>query len=395
LKKFLIVLLVLLVGLIGGAIYVVNPRLPPPDGAQSAELNQPGKFGIATEAIRLVDASRPTPPNGEFEGTPNRMLDGRIWYPRESSEGPFPLIVYSHGFMSSVAEATYLVNFLVPKGYVVAAVNYPLSNGSAPGGPTVLDVINQPGDLSYLIDDMLARNLDQSDSLYGLIDPSQVAAVGLSLGGLTTKLAAYHRDMRDPRLQAAVSIAGPSSFLLREFFQTTGLPFMMVAGSDDAVVPYAANALPILDKIDNALLVTLEAASHTGFAAEAARYFRWARHPDRLVCRLLRDSVSEEELDQPRVMVAPDPAVGISDTGVPGCTRQEYERAMRPAKQQVLTRLAIYAFLESQFASDLNRRHRMSRYLEVVMAEENPEIRIQAGALGFGAGFGAGAGANH
>ena len=43
------------------------------------------------------------------------------------------------------------------------------------------------------------------------IDHDCVAAVGLSLGGLTSTLIAFHPTLRDPRVGVAVSIAGRGS----------------------------------------------------------------------------------------------------------------------------------------------------------------------------------------
>lgn len=359
------------------ALYVFNPRLPTPPGEQSAALYRAGSLEVLSQAIALTDTSRPTQRNGGFAGRSSRELHGYIWYPATTDQQPFPLIVYSHGFMSSVAEPKYLVDFLVPKGYVVVAVNYPLSHGGAPGGPTVNDVINQPGDVSFVIDALLARNADADDSLYGLLDASRIAAVGLSLGGLTTQLAAYHRDVRDPRLAAAVSIAGPSAFLERQFFQTTALPFMMIAGSTDAIIPFEDNAAPIPTKVGNSLLVTLDKGSHVGFAGVARLFFRWARHPDRLVCPLLlRGLAREGGAGEP--MLAADPDIGISTAGVRPCTMATFDRAMRPADQQMLTRLALYAFLEKQFSHDADRSRQMDRYLATEFAAENPAAAVVA-----------------
>jgi dienelactone hydrolase len=374
-KPFVKILLGLIAVSALAALYVLNPRLPTPQGEQSAALYRAGMLGIASEPIALIDASRPTQPNGTFEGSPTRELNGFIWYPATQGQKPFPLIVYSHGFMSSVAEPAYLVDFLVPKGYVVAAVDYPLSHGGAPGGPTVSDVINQPGDLSFVIDALLARHADENDSLFGLLDPSRIAAVGLSLGGLTTQLAAYHRDVRDPRLAAAVSIAGPSAFLERAFFQTTALPFMMIAGSTDAIVPYEVNAAPVPRKAGNSLLVTLDRGSHVGFAGVSSVFFRWARHPDRLVCPLLLRGLDREDRDAAPMLV-PDPEIGISTAGAPPCTMATFDRAMRPADQQMLTRLALYAFLEHVFSHDADRREQMGRYLVNALGAENPAAAV-------------------
>lgn len=358
------------------AVYVLNPRLPSPEGEQSASLYQSDTLGVSRERIEWVDTARSTQANGDFEGSSTRELNGYIWYPETQDEKPFPLIVYSHGFMSSVAEPEYLVDFLVPKGYAVVAVDYPLSHGGAPGGPNANDVINQAGDVSFVINAMLARNADEADSLHGLLDPSRIAAVGLSLGGLTTQIAAYHRDARDPRIAAAVSIAGPSVSLERRFFQTADIPFMMIAGSADAIVPYEANAVPMLSKVDNSVLVTLNKASHTGFANTSTVLFRWFRHPDEIVCPMVLDGLEREGSGSERIPADTD--VGISNAEVSPCTMENFERAMRPADQHMLTRLALYAFLEKVFARDADRRQQMDRYLAAGFAEENPTAAVKS-----------------
>lgn len=376
-NTFVKILLGLVAVLVIAAVYIFNPVLPTPEGQQSAALYQPGTLGVARESLDLTDTSRPTQPNGDFDGSPERRLEGYLWYPEARDEAPYPLVVYSHGFMSSVAEAEYVVDFLVPKGYVVAAVDYPLSHGGAPGGPTVTDVINQAGDVSFVIDAMLARNGDAEDSLQGLIDPSRIAAVGLSLGGMTTQLAAYHREERDPRISAAVSIAGPSAMLESAFFRTTDIPFMMIAGSGDAIVPYEANAAPIPRKVDNSLLMTLDRGSHTGFTSVASTFMRWFDHPDELVCPMLVDDL-EGEGGRSEPMLEPDPAAGVSASGSESCAMESFGRAMRPGEQQMLTRLALYAFLEKAFAGDPERRRQMENYLSRGFAEENASADVQA-----------------
>jgi predicted dienelactone hydrolase len=357
------------------ALYVLNPSLPVPESGQSALLYQPGPFQIARESLELTDNTRPTNPNGNYAGSPVRELNGFVWYPKTSQPQSFPLIIYSHGFMSSVSEPEYLVDFLVPRGYILVAVNYPLSHGGAPGGPNVNDVVNQPADVSFVIDSLLARNADSSDSLYGLLDPERIAAVGLSLGGLTTQLVAYHRDLRDPRLRAAVSIAGPSNFLEARFFETSDIPFMMIAGSADAAIPYESNAAPIPSKAVNSVLVTLDKGSHVGFAGMSATFSRWFRHPDQLICPLLLSNLDLEN-SQPRPILAVDPELGISNPEEVPCMMSTFERAMRPADQQMLTRLALLAFLEKEFSFDAGTREQMEQYIARGFAAENPAALV-------------------
>ena len=47
------------------------------------------------------------------------------------------------------------------------------------------------------------KNADAEDEFYNQIDFKQIAAVGVSLGGMTSTLVAFHKDIRDPRISAA------------------------------------------------------------------------------------------------------------------------------------------------------------------------------------------------
>lgn len=106
-RLFIKILLGLIAALALAAVYVLNPRLPAPEGEQSAAPYRPGPLGVASQPVELIDTSRPTKPNGDFEGSSARALNGFVWYPATQDQKPFPLVVYSHGFMSSVAEPEY------------------------------------------------------------------------------------------------------------------------------------------------------------------------------------------------------------------------------------------------------------------------------------------------
>ena len=88
----------------------------------SADVLQPGPSGVGTRTLTLVDTSRSTPANGSIPEPPSRTLVTQIWYPTTPNaagtedeqlnaplvwDGPrVPLIMYSHGFMSSHTEGT-------------------------------------------------------------------------------------------------------------------------------------------------------------------------------------------------------------------------------------------------------------------------------------------------
>jgi hypothetical protein len=127
-----------------------------------ATLSAPGPYLVGSRTLDLVETSRPTPPNGSYPGSPERLLPAIVWYPlgattaeaaaaddRPSTDGPFPLIGYAHGFSSSRDEGRVVGGHLASHGYVVVAVTFPLSNGAAPGGRTVVDMASQPADLAF------------------------------------------------------------------------------------------------------------------------------------------------------------------------------------------------------------------------------------------------------
>ena len=138
-----VALIVLLVLVVLFALLVSRPETPP-EGSNSFPWLQAGPCSIGQSERVWVDDSRPTNANRDFPGAAERTLATTIWYP-EDFEGPYPLIIHSHGFLSSRSEVRYLLEHLVSYGYVVVAADFPLTSGSAPGGPNINDVSNQPG----------------------------------------------------------------------------------------------------------------------------------------------------------------------------------------------------------------------------------------------------------
>ena len=366
------------------ALIVLNPSPYEPEGELSRQILQPGPFMVVQEAVEWTDTSRPTAANRDYEGDDARTLSGRLWYPSSSEGAPYPLVVYSHGYMSSHSEGRYLVEFLVSRGYLMVSVDFPLSNGSAPGGPALADVVHQPGDLSFVIDRLLARNADSNDPLFRMIDPGRIGAVGLSLGGLTTQLLAYHPDMADSRIKAAVSMAGPSEFLTPQFFSNNSLPFMYIGGTADALVPFVPNAAPITGKARNSTLVSLQDGTHLGFVNGVEVFLRWFHNPDSLGCMGLMSALRAEQEGAGNGGVMPGfsellgAANGVSEAVTEPCTGQDMVRAMRPAQQQALVKLAVFSFLESILARDRNQRNNAGEFLLRGLPAENPQISVTA-----------------
>lgn len=355
---------------------------PLPDGSTGAALLAPGPWTVGREQLELIDGSRRTDANGDFAGAPTRTLRTRLWFPLatgsgEPAPGPFPLIAYSHGFFANNTEPAYLAEYLASQGYIVVAADFPLTNMRAPGGANVFDVMNQPGDVSFLIDTLLAWNADPASRFHGRVDPARIGAAGLSLGGMTTELVAYHPRVRDPRIKAAVSIAGPLELFGRAFFAGSTLPFMMVAGDIDAMVPYADNALPVLERIDNAWLVSLAGASHAGFADQAS-LMRWFDNPDTVGCYFVRDRTPQASGDTSYY-----DRIGTVEEGVLRgmqnrlCLTDPLPAAMSPLLQHRITQLAVRSFFETVFNPDVTEQVRYRDYLQTGLARDFPAVTVQ------------------
>jgi len=364
-------------------IFLLNPGKTLPDGAVSQKLFQPGPYGVQLEIFNVEDKQRKTPANGKYPGSPSRELSGKLWRPYAKSgqglqEGAYPLVVYSHGFMSFHQEGAYLAEFLASHGYVVVAADFPLTNYFAPGDPNLADVVNQPGDVSFIIDRVLERNKKSGDSLYQQVDESRIGVMGLSLGGMTTELVTFDPRMKDVRIRAAVSIAGPARMFTEKFFSFVKVPFMMIAGDTDAIVPYIHNAKSIREKDPDSVLVTISGASHAGFAGISAILFRWANNPDSFGCASMKGKV--ERNDSPFAALI-DEKIGVVKSERTGyCENYNHlPRAMRPAQQQMLATLAVYSFFESLFDADATQRLMFATYLQQTYANENKVVNVEAG----------------
>jgi dienelactone hydrolase len=227
--------------------------LPTPTTEATVRSGPDGPFAVGERTEVFVDDSRPTAPNRGAPGKPDRTLDTIIFYPAEgtpggepvkdapprSEDGPYPLVVFSHGYTAHGNAYRNLVRWWAVAGYVVAAPTFPLSNGGAAGGPQLVDYRNQPADVSFVLDEMLRLNRDASSPLQGLIDDTRIGASGHSLGGLTTFGVAYNECCVDDRIKAAVPMSGIRlPFGTSKYFPAgADTPVLIIHGDQDALVP--------------------------------------------------------------------------------------------------------------------------------------------------------------
>ena len=218
----------------------------------------PERAEVEHLTLDLVDTSRPTPANGPQQpASDERALTTEVYVP--AGTGPFPLIAFSHGWAGHPRKFTELFQAWAEAGYAVVAPTFPVSNDQAPGGASSDDLPSQPGDISFVIDEVLAASADEDDPLYGTVDPERIGAAGLSLGGATTYGVAFAGCCRDDRLSAAAIFDGALGF---DADMASGLPLLVMHADEDYVVPYAPAIGPYADAVAPKWLVTIHEAIH-------------------------------------------------------------------------------------------------------------------------------------
>ncbi len=233
-------LIAMMLGLLAG--HVGSPARP----AVAARARAPFAVGIRT--LSFVDTSRTV----RFPGRKPepRTLVTVIRYPAAGpvsgvdvpgaaparAAGPFPLVIFGHGFAVTPGPYASLLEAWARAGYVVAAPIFPLGNANAPGGPNESDIVNQPRDMSFVISRMLALSAGRSGLFAGLLDRHEIAVAGQSDGGETALAVAYDRLFLDRRVRAAVILSGAEIPGVGGFdFPAPSPPLLATQGTADTI----------------------------------------------------------------------------------------------------------------------------------------------------------------
>ncbi|MGB5556107.1 MAG: dienelactone hydrolase family protein [Flavobacteriaceae bacterium] len=284
---------------------------PLPD---APELAMRGDFNIGVRTMELVHKDQIDILNSQKGNDPlyDRPLTVEVWYPAEYPTGAeamttyedvmgtrgdtlrplipfsfkgralrnaepithtsaFPLVIVSHGYVGSRYLMTYLTENLASKGYVVVAIDHTDSTFND-ANAFYSTLLNRPKDIRFVLNEIARLGAATSDSyLKGMIDSTNIAIVGYSMGGygvLNVAGAGYsdgltqffggmaggstainvhaasnpeYQKMQDPRIKAVVAFAPWG--MERGVWDAEGLkglktPTLFVAGSQDDISGY-------------------------------------------------------------------------------------------------------------------------------------------------------------
>lgn len=212
------------------------------------------------------------------------------------SEGPFPLIIVSHGYTGSRLLLTYLTENLASKGYVVVAIDHTESTFiDAAGFNSTL--LNRSLDDLFVLNEITRLSEQDKSFLTGLANTNLTALIGYSMGGygainvvgagyssqavqffgsisggskaLEKRMVgnAEYEASLDPRIKAVVAFAPWG--MTRGVWNADGLagikiPSLFVAGSKDDISGYEKGTKAIFEGAVNSdrYLLTYVNARH-------------------------------------------------------------------------------------------------------------------------------------
>ncbi len=148
--------------------------------------------------------------------------------------------MFAHGYHGAPSKFTQLFSAWAAAGYVVVAPQFPLTSTRPEPFDQVTDYVNQPADMSFVLDRVLASPLAAK------IDADRIGAAGLSLGGGTIYGLVYNPCCLDKRIKSA-EIFDSMRFAFATPFGKNAIPVLIMHIDKDLALPYAKARQSFLD----------------------------------------------------------------------------------------------------------------------------------------------------
>jgi predicted dienelactone hydrolase len=213
------------------AIEIRTKLLDRPAEEELVDFTEPGRYDIASiEELILHDR--------------DRGKDLRIWINYPIGDGPFPVVVFSHGAWASRGHYQPLTQFWASHGYVTIQPSHSDSRdlGGSPDRRAFRDWPSRPADVSFILDS-LAALVELAPQLAGKLDPQHIGVAGHSFGANTAQIVGgavpyvqgQPQPMADPRADAIVLLSpqGLGAQLTESSWDSMTSPTLHMTGSRD------------------------------------------------------------------------------------------------------------------------------------------------------------------
>jgi len=173
----------------------------------------------------------------------------------DGDHGPYPLVVYSHGYGAGAYTGIYLAEYLASHGFVVAAPDhtdeFTVMRIRGGGDRDMKEYFRsaiqlarsgkdfdreaysyRPRDISLVIDEML--RLNRTESLFqGIIDEEAIGGMGHSLGGYTMLMVGGIDEYHDSRITAMLLLSAGVFMFEDEEYESITVPVMFMYGEKE------------------------------------------------------------------------------------------------------------------------------------------------------------------
>jgi len=196
-------------------------------------------FGQSSDAVSATDLTW-------HDDARNRDVPVRIYAPA-SSDGPLPVVLFSHGLGGSREHYAYLGRYWAAHGYVAVHVQHHGSDTETATSTAALQAamrdpknyVDRPRDISFALDRLTALN--EADGPWkGRLDLAKVGMAGHSFGAYTTMAIAgttfplpSMKGLADPRIKAAIAMSTPH--LQGADYSGVRIPVLHFTGTEDHI----------------------------------------------------------------------------------------------------------------------------------------------------------------
>ncbi|HOM52847.1 MAG TPA: hypothetical protein PL151_18425 [Phycisphaerae bacterium] len=267
---------------------------PTPAFRDETRYAEAGPHEVATLRLAWTDDAR------------EREVPVKIYYPA-NEEGPFPIVIFSHGLGGSREGYAFLGRHWASHGYVSVHLEHEGSDAEVWRGQTDAarelqraakdprNAINRPKDVSFAIDQLQQLQAEDGGPLGNALALDRIAVAGHSFGAFTAlavvgELGTYASEQRlaDPRVKCAILMSTPVPVSRRDRYDAVYgeivVPCLHMTGTLDetpiAVTKVEDRRIPY-DHIQRAeqYLVTFVGGDHAIFSGRPRRGSRAEKDP--------------------------------------------------------------------------------------------------------------------